>query len=37
VRRALAGFEELSVTVVPEEQSHPGRKGREMLGRWRRL
>lgn len=35
--RCLAGFKEVSVEAVPAEQSHPGREGKEMLGRWQRL
>jgi hypothetical protein len=31
-----AGFTEISVEKVPEELSHPGREGKEFLGRWRK-
>jgi hypothetical protein len=30
------GFTEISVEKVPEELSHPGREGKEFLGRWRK-
>lgn len=33
---SAAGFTEISVEKVPEELSHPGREGKEFLGRWRK-
>jgi hypothetical protein len=33
---SAAGFSEISVEKVPEELSHPGREGKEFLGRWRK-
>jgi hypothetical protein len=35
-QRCAAGFTEISVEKVPEELSHPGRGGKEYIGRWQK-